>query len=72
MAELTAEPIPHAYALIPDPKRPGYYYDVHLSQVYAENIELLEQSGRNSKAAFGLARINDAMAQRHRRRQWSK
>lgn len=64
--KLTAKPIPHAYALIEDPDRPGMYFAVHLKKVYAEEVEHLEVSKRSSYREFGIARIRLDMQNRHR------
>ena len=64
---LTRVPIPHAYALIPDPDRPGKYYAVHLMGVHAERIEHLDKPvPRGSYHTAALSRIIPAMQNRYR------
>ena len=63
-------PIPHAYALIPHPDKPGLFYAVHLEGVFAEKLSHLEPSDRPSQAVFGLLRISQAMENRHRTKKW--
>lgn len=68
---LANKPVPHAYALMQDPHRPGKYFAVHLSNVIAEDIEYLEASARAENVAYGLRRLSAAMEERHRRRAWA-
>jgi hypothetical protein len=65
-------PIPHAYALIPVPERPGRFYAVHLTNVTAMGLEHLEPSGRSEAAAYGLGRIGKDMEKRHKEKGWAK
>lgn len=67
---LLTKPIPHAYALIPHPERPGLFYAVHLEQVTAERLEHLELNGRESQAPMGMLRIEGAMQRRHFEKKW--
>ncbi len=69
---LLKRPIPHAYALIPQPGRPGRFYAVHLLNVTADGLEHLEPSGRSEAATFGMQRIERAMDKRHKEKQWAK
>lgn len=64
--------IPHAYALIPQPGRPGRFYAVHLANVTADQLDHLEPSGRSEAATFGMQRIERAMDRRHREKLWAK
>lgn len=59
-----------AYALAPDPKRPGKFLAVRLTKVMAESAEILEPSGCGEYAVTGLARIEKDMHQRTRRHAW--
>jgi hypothetical protein len=66
--EMRAEsPIPCAYALIPDPKKPGFYFAVRMHSAYAEKITHLEYSGRSSVRSFGVNRILNDLHSRHRK-----
>lgn len=64
--------IPHAYALVPVPERPGRFYAVHLENVTATGLEHLEPSGRPEPATYGLGRIGKDMEKRHKEKRWSK
>lgn len=64
--------IPHAYALVPVPERPGRFYAVHLTNVTATGLEHLEPSGRAEPATYGLGRIGKDMEKRHKEKRWSK
>lgn len=68
---LLAVPVPHAYALIPDPNRVGRFFAVHLSDVLAAGLEHLEPSGRSEAAAYGLQRIARAQDRRHKEKRWT-
>lgn len=68
---LLAVPIPHAYALVPHPTNPMKFYAVHLRNVGAEIVEVLEPSDRAEPATFGMLRINQAMERRHKERKWT-
>lgn len=67
---LLSKPIPHAYALVPDPDRKGRFFAVHLTNVVARELEHLEPNARSAAAPHGLVRINGAMEKRHRSKQW--
>ncbi len=67
---LLARPIPHAYALLQDPARPGRFFAVHLTDLIAKGIEFLEPSARSEPATYGLGRMRAAMEDRHRRKTW--
>ncbi len=67
---LLATPVPHAYALIQDPARPGRFFAVHLADVLASGIELLEPSARSEPATYGLVRIARAQDRRHKEKRW--
>lgn len=67
---LLERPIPHAYALVEHPDKPGLFYAVHLVNVTAEKLEHVEPSGRPSHGPFQLQRIYQAMETRHRARKW--
>jgi hypothetical protein len=67
---LLRRPIPHAYALVPHPERPGLYYSVHLTNVTAEAVEHLDLNGRPSLAPMGMVRIGGAMQRRHFEKKW--
>lgn len=69
---LINRPIAHAYALIPDPDKPGRFFALHLTDVIAGGVEHLEPSSRSTIAAYGLQRIERAMEARHRRRAWGE
>ncbi len=69
---LLSKPVPHAYALVPDPERRGKFFAVHLSNVVAEGLEHLELSGRSETAPYGMKRIEAAMEKRHRLKGWSE
>lgn len=69
---LLQTPIPHAYALVQDPKRPGRWFAVHLTDVVAGGCEILEPSDRNEPATYGLERIKLAMHRRHKEKKWGK
>jgi hypothetical protein len=61
-------PIAHAYALVPDPDRPGRYFALCLHDVVAGSYDHLESSGRSDMIPRGMMRINGAMGARHRAR----
>ncbi len=63
-------PIEHAYALVPDPARPGRFFAVHLQGVVAASFDHLEPSGRSDLIPRGMLRIDQAMSARHRARRW--
>lgn len=63
--------IPHAYALIPHPGRPGRFYAVHLGNVTADTLTHLEPSDRSEAATFGMQRIERAMQKRHKEKLWN-
>jgi len=65
-------PILHAFALVPDPARPGRYFAVGLSDVVAGSYTHLEPSGRSDMPTRGMLRIEGAMQARHRLRAWEK
>ena len=67
---LLERPIPHAYALVPHPDKPGLFYAVHLMNVSAERLEHVEPSGRPSNGPFQLQRLYQQMELRHRARKW--
>lgn len=67
---LLEKPVPHAYALIQDPARPGRWYAVHLVNVSAQGIEHLEPSARSEMAPHGMIRIGKAMERRHVEKKW--
>jgi hypothetical protein len=67
---LLAVPVPHAYALIPDPAHRGRFFAVHLTNVVAGGIEHLEPSARSDVAPRGLMRMSVAMEKRHQRKTW--
>lgn len=67
---LLTKPIPHAYALVSDPKQPGRWFAVHLTGVIAEGLSILEPSDRNEPATYGLHRIHQAMQRRHAEKKW--
>jgi hypothetical protein len=69
---LLKEPVPHAYALIPDPKKVGHYFAVHLTGVIARGLTHLEPGARSAAAPYGLQRIGKAMERRHVEKRWSK
>ncbi len=69
---LLQKPIPHAYALVPCPSRPGLYYAVHLAHVQAEQLDHLEPNSRPLQAPFGLIRISAAMEKRHQQKLWGE
>lgn len=69
---LLARPVPHAYALIQDPERPGRFYAVHLTDVLAGGLEILEPSARSEPATYGLVRIERAQDRRHKEKRWTK
>jgi hypothetical protein len=62
--------VAHAYAMIEDGV--GRFKAVHLTNVLAESVEVLEPSGRSEPAAHGMQRIELAMKVRHRRKEWGK
>ncbi len=63
-------PIPHAYALVPHPDKPGLFYAVHLEGVSAERLTHVEPSARPSHGPYQLQRIYREMETRHRARKW--
>lgn len=67
---LLRKPIPHAYALVPHPEKPGMFYSVHLENVQAERLEHLELNSRPSAAPMGMLRIEGAMQRRHFEKKW--
>ncbi len=67
---LLERPIPHAYALVPHPDKPGLFYAVHLVNVTAERLEHVEPSGRPSHGPYQLQRLYREMEARHRTRKW--
>ena len=67
---LLRKPIPHAYALVPHPDKPGMYYSVHLEGVTAERLEHLELNSKASAAPMGMLRIEAAMQRRHFEKKW--
>lgn len=69
---LLERPIPHAYALVQDPARPGRFFAVHLTDVVAKGIEFLEPSARSEPATYGLGRMRGDMEDRHRRKTWTR
>lgn len=68
---LLNRPIPHAYALIADPNRPGRFFAVHLTDVIAQGLDILEPSGRSEPATYGLQRIDRAADRRHKEKRWA-
>lgn len=73
LSKLQQKPIPHAYALVPDPDKPGFYFAVHLENVYAEKVNHLEYSERSSYRTMGTNRILNDLLQRHRKGEgWEK
>lgn len=69
---LLERPVPHAYALIEEPGRPGRFYAVHLTDVLAKGIEFLEPSERSEPATYGLVRLTRAQDRRHKEKKWTK
>ncbi len=69
---LLAKPVPHAYALIQDPEKPGKFFAVHLTDVLASGIAFLEPSARSEPATYGLVRIARAQDRRHKEKRWIK
>lgn len=69
---LLERPIPHAYALIEQPGRPGRFYAVHLTDVLAKGIDFLEPSQRSEPATYGLVRIARAQDRRHKEKRWTR
>lgn len=69
---VVGRPILHAYALVPDPARPGRYFAVALHDVVAGSYTHLEPSGRSDMPPRGMLRIEGAMQTRHRQRAWLK
>lgn len=67
-APILDRPIAHAYALVPDPARPGRYFAVHLRDVVAGGYDHIEPSGRSDMIPRGMMRITGAMQARHRAR----
>lgn len=67
---LLATPIPHAYALVKDPRQPGRWFAVHLTDVVAGGLEILEPSDRHEPATYGMERIKVAMQRRHVEKKW--
>lgn len=68
---LLEAPIPHAYALVPHPTKPGAFFAVHLRGVAASEVEVLEPSDRAEPATYGLLRIGQAMEKRHKEKLWT-
>lgn len=68
---LLAKPIPHAYALVQDPARPGKFFAVHLTDVIAKGVEILEHSDRSEPATYGLVKLAQAQERRHREKRWT-
>jgi hypothetical protein len=69
---LLREPVPHAYALIADPKKPGHFFAVHLTDVVARGLEHLEPGARSAAAPYGMQRIGKAMERRHAEKRWAR
>lgn len=69
---LLSKPVPHAYALVPDPVRRGRFFAVHLTNVVAGGLEHLEVNGRSETAPYGLQRMGAAMEKRHRLKGWTE
>ena len=62
--------IVHAYAIVKSKSNEGRYYAVHLEEVTAKKVDVLEPSGRSEPAAHGVSRILHALDLRHFRRAW--
>ncbi len=69
---LLKEPIRHAYALVPDPKNPLKFFAVHLTNVTAQGLSILEPSDRPEPATYGLERIQKAQQRRHTEKKWTR
>ncbi len=69
---LLSKPVPHAYALIQDPERPGRFFAVHLTDIVARGIEFLEPSARSEPATYGIVRMDRAASKRHKEKAWTK
>lgn len=63
---LKSGPIRRAFALI-ESGRPGCFYAVELTNVYAEGVEYLHKNGTPEKPLFGISRVITKMEERKRR-----
>lgn len=64
--------IPHAYALVPVPGKPGHYHALHLEGVIAEKVTDLTPDAKTTAPVRGMERIFDAMNRRHRAKKWGR
>jgi hypothetical protein len=61
----------HAYAVVQS-KQDGRFYALHLEDVTAKKIEVLEPSGRAEPAIHGINRISHALDLRQFKRAWGR
>ena len=62
----------HAYAIIPDPERPGKYFSAHLTGVSYKGLKHLEPSERSESIGTATERLNTAVSIRSRTHKWNE